>query len=223
MAAQTDAAKKPLSAYFLFVNAKREGIQKTLGTKDFGPVTKKAVEMWKAASQAEKKPFEDQAKQQKDVFEKFKATPEGQKALEAKKEERKDKKDDKMNKDVKKAAKAVEKDDKLKKPTSAYFMWSNANREAIQKAAGTKDFGPVGKKTSEMWKALKPAELKPWEDKQKAAKDAYDKYIKSPEGEAALKAYKEEVSGAKDACKGKVPVVEGEPAAKKARIVKAGA
>jgi hypothetical protein len=221
MAAQTDAAKKPASAYFLWFNAKREEIQKMVGTKDFGTVGKKASEMWKAASQAEKKPFEEQNKKQKDAYEAFRATPEGQKALDAKKEERKEKKDDKLQKDVKKAAKNVEKDEKLKKPPSAYFMWFNASREQIQKAAGSKDFGPMAKKASDMWKAMKPADLKPWEDKVKAAKDAYEKYIKSPEGAAALKAYKEEVSGAKEACKGKAPAAEGEPVAKRTR--KAGA
>jgi hypothetical protein len=222
MAAQVDAAKKPASAYFLWFNAKREDIQKSAGTKDFGTVGKKASEMWKSISPAEKKPFEEQAKKQKEAFEAFKATPEGQKALEAKKEERKDKKDDKLKKDVKKAAKTVEKDEKLKKPPSAYFMWFNASREAIQKAAGSNDFATVGKKASEMWKAMKPADLKPWEDKQKAAKDAYEKYVKSPEGEAALKAYKDEVAGVKDACKGKaVAAADGEPAAK--RTKKAGA
>merc|ERR1711959_345482 len=97
----------------------------------------------------------------------------------------------------KQAVKAIEKDDKLKKPASAYFLWFNEKRESIQTELKTKDFGAVGKKASEMWKSMKDAERKPWEDKAKAQKDAYDKYINSAEGMKALQAYKDEVSAIK--------------------------
>jgi len=219
----SDGAKKPSSAYFLWFGAKREEIQKQVGSKDFGVVGKKASELWKSISAAEKKPFEDKAKEQKDAFEAFKATPEGQKALQEKKDERKDKKDDKLKKDGKKAAKAVEKDDKLKKPTTAYFLFINAKREEIQKQLGTKDFGPVTKKAVEMWKTISSGARKPFEDEAKAQKDAYEKYVQSPEGMAALNAYKEEVKIAKGGVK-RVPETEGEsPIAKQARKAKAGA
>merc|ERR1712072_215910 len=62
------------------------------------------------------------AKEQKDAFEKFKATDAGQKALEDKEAERAEAKEAKDKKNAKKAAKAVEKDEKLKKPASAYFI-----------------------------------------------------------------------------------------------------
>merc|ERR1712031_148033 len=112
-------------------------------------------------------------------------------------------KQEKLKKDAKKAVKAVEKDDKLKKPSSAYFLFANAKREEIQKLLGTKDFGPVTKKTTEMWKGLSASDRKPWDDQAQQQKDAYEKYIKSPEGAAALQAYKDEVKGAKADVKGK--------------------
>merc|ERR1711862_392607 len=117
----------------------------------------------------------------------------------------------KEKKNVKKAAKAVEKHEKLKKPTSAYFMFSNDKREEIQKLLGTKDLGPVAKKTNEMWKSMTDAGRKPWEDKAKQRKEAYEAYIKTDEGAAALKAYKDEVAEAKAGVSGKRAVEAGSP------------
>merc|ERR1719201_821941 len=167
-------------------------------------------------STAAKAPWEAKAKEQKEAFEKFKATDAGQKALEEQKAERKDAKQEKLEKNAKKAAKAVEKDEKLKKPTSAYFLFTNDKREEVQKSLGTKDFGAVTKKIVELWKGMSDAAKKPWEDKAKAQKDAYDKYIASPEGAAALAAYKEQVKEAKDGVKGKRAADAEEPEKKRA-------
>merc|ERR1712106_808783 len=126
-------------------------------------------------------------------------------------------------KNVKKAAKAVEKDAKLKKPASSYFIFSNEKRAEVQQQLGTKDFGPVTKMTVEMWKGLSDSARKPWDDKAKARKDAYDKYVLSPEGAAALQAYKEQVKEARDDIKGKRTVESDEPEKKRAKTASAGA
>merc|ERR1711871_355736 len=151
------------------------------------------------------------------------ATDAGQKALEEKKAERAEKKEAKLEKNAKKAAKAVEKDERLKKPASAYFIFTNEKRAEVQKQLGTTDFGAVTKKISEMWKGLSDAARKPWDEKAKAQKDAYDKYVASPEGAAALKAYKDQVKEAKDSVKGKHAGDEDEPVAKRAKTAEAGA
>ena len=78
-------------------------------------------------------------------------------------------------------AKSVKKDEKLKRPSSAYFLFSNDKRDEV----------------TEMWKAMTEVEKKPWADMAQQRKDAYGAYIKTPEGAAALKAYKEEVQEAK--------------------------
>merc|ERR1711862_20412 len=122
MSSDAAAAKKPAIAYFLWLNKNREAIQKEIGTKDIKLVAVKASELWKAATEQDKKPFEDEAAQQKEAFLKFKETDEGKAALAAKKESRA----------IKAAVKAVEKDDKLKKPTSAYWMWLNDSRDKIK-------------------------------------------------------------------------------------------
>merc|ERR1712216_700978 len=119
-------------------------------------------------------------------------------------------KQEKLEKNAKKAAKTVEKDDKLKRPAPAYFLFSNDKREEIQKSLGTKDFGAVARKTNELWKGMSDAAKKPWVEKAKAQKDAYDKYVASAEGAVALAAYKEQVKEAKDGVKGKRAAIEGE-------------
>jgi len=198
MPPQVQAAKKPQTAYFLWLSAKREEIQKEIRAKDIKSVAARASELWKNISEADKKPFEEEAKRQKDAFEVFKGTAEGQKALEEKKAERAEKKEAKQERAVKAAVKAVEKDDALKRPQTAYFAWLNDNRERIAAELGGKGTLPeVTKKGSEMWKALSEKERKPWEDKAKQEKEAYDAFLKTPEGAAKLQAYKDATSAAK--------------------------
>lgn len=209
--------KRPTTAYFLWFNENREDIQKQLGTKNLGEVGKKGGEMWRALSAAAKQPFETKAKEQKDAFEKFKATDAGKKALEEKKAEKQENKESKVKRDAKRAVKAIEKDDKLKKPATAYFLFTNAKREEVQKLLGCKDLGPVATKISEMWKALTDAGRKPFLNEAQKQKDDYEKYIKSAEGAAALKAYKDEVKEAKANVKGKRAANGDAPDAKKAK------
>merc|ERR1719433_5855 len=93
--------------------------------------------------------------------------------------------------ECKMAVKAVEKDDKLKKPMSSYFMWLNDNRQRIMAALGGKGGPAVTKQGAEEWKALAEQEKRPYEDRSKKAKEEYEAYIATAEGAAALKAYKE--------------------------------
>jgi len=223
----TDALKKPQTAYFLYLNANREKIISIVGCKDIGKVGKKAAELWGKASAAEKAPFEKEAKELKAKYDAYIATPEGQKALEAKKAEKKEEKQAKDEKEAERAkkkeekeqnkekracaaaVKAVEKDDKLKKPLTAYFMWLNENREKIVAMVGSAKGPDVGKKGGEMWKKMSPKEQKPWVDRNQEEKAKYEAYIATPAGAAALKAYKE----AKDAAAYKEPAKAEEEAA----------
>jgi len=209
------AVKKPQSAYFLWMNANREKfIAELNGEKGFGPMAKLASEKWKVITEAEKKPFDEQAKKEKDAFEEYKKTEEGQKALGEKKEAKQDKKDAKIKKDIKSAVKSVEKDDKLKRPLSSYFMWINANRDGVvAKMEGKPSTGEITKKCADVWRNLSEAEKKPWDDKAKKAKDEHDDFLKSPEGEALLAAYKDATQTAKAEVKG--APVEKAPAEKK--------
>merc|ERR1712190_292552 len=142
--------------------------------------------------------------------------------------------------ECKAAAKAIEKDERLKKPLTAYFMWLNDNRERIAAMVGGKGGPEVTKKGSELWKALPEKEKAAYETKAKQKKEEYDAFVATPEGAAALKAYKEataavaykekeadaepqEPSASTLKQKVNTPAGEGESAAKKQKLAKAGA
>jgi len=217
--ADLSLVKKPTSAYFLWLNATRAELVKEFGTANPTILSGKASGKWKSLSAAVKKPFEDDYTEKKAAYDKFKETDEGKKALEEKKAAANDvkagktakadakadkiaKKDDRKNAIACKAAvKAVEKDDALKKPVSAYWMWLADNRERIVKIVGSAACPAVAKKAGEMWKALSEADRQPHEKKAKDLKEAHDKFIATPEGQAAMKAFKDKVESAKDGFK----------------------
>merc|ERR1711972_119700 len=98
------------SAYFLWQNANRERIQTLAGAKDFKTVAAKTSELWKVATAEEKAPFEAEAKRQKEAFDAFVATEEGQKALQEKKQGKQEEKQAKQEKEAEKAKKKEEKE-----------------------------------------------------------------------------------------------------------------
>merc|ERR1712196_525090 len=102
-----------------------------------------------------------------------------------------------------------EKDENLKRPTSAYWLWLSANRESIVAMIGTAKGPEVSKKGGELWNKLSSEE-----------KEKYDAYVKSAEGEAALKSFKEAQAAAKADVKGAKHI---EPPAKKRKLTELGA
>merc|ERR1712039_66425 len=192
-----------------WMNTNREKVQTQAGTKDIKIVASKASEMWKKASAAEKAPFEKEAQRQKEAYDAYIATGAGKKALQEKKDEKKGEKQAKLEKEAEKvkakeekqiarekreckaAAKAIEKDERLKKPQTAYFIWLNDNRERITVMVGGKGGPEVTKKGSELWKALPEKEKASYETKATQKKEEYDAFVATPEGSAALKTYKE--------------------------------
>merc|ERR1712050_197673 len=83
--AAADPLKKPQTAYWIWLSENREKITSMLGSGKGSEVAKKGGEMWKALSDAAKRPYEAKAKEQKDAYDKLASTAEGQKALEEKK------------------------------------------------------------------------------------------------------------------------------------------
>merc|ERR1739845_207714 len=79
--------------YWLWLNDNREKIQKMLGSAKGSEVGKKAGEMWKTVTDAEKKPYEKKAAEQKASYEKYIASEEGAAALKAFKEAQQSTKD----------------------------------------------------------------------------------------------------------------------------------
>merc|ERR1712151_714544 len=95
----------------------------------------------------------------------------------------------KNERDCKAALKSIEKDDNLKKPQSAYWLWLNDNREKIAAELGSGKGSEVSKKAGEKWKTVSAIEKKPYEKKAAGQKAAYEKYVVSEEGAAALQAF----------------------------------
>jgi len=206
-----DALKKPSTAFWLWQTANRDCIVKAAGATSAPEVSRKAAEMWQKVTPAEKKPLEEQYKQAKEKYDAYLKTPEGQEAMKALKEERKEAKLENTKTEMKKAAKAVERDEALKKPLSGYFLWLNANREKITKAAGSSKGSDVSKKAAEMWKAASDAEKAPFETEAKAQKEKYEAYLKTPEGEKAMQEFKAAQAAAKAEVKGADKVEAASP------------
>merc|ERR1712232_1156774 len=99
----------------------------------------------------------------------------------------------KLKRRVKSAVKAIAKDKSLKRPPSAYMSWFNDNRKTIK----GKNVADVAKKAGSMWKTLSAGNKKTYEDKAAKAKKAYDDFVATSKGAAALKAYKDAVVKAK--------------------------
>merc|ERR1712003_618821 len=62
---------------------------------------------------------------------------------------------------------------------------------------GGKNVADIAKKAGSMWKTLSAGNKKTYEDKAAKAKKAYDDFVATSEGAAALKAYKDAVAKAK--------------------------
>jgi hypothetical protein len=75
-----------------------------------------------------------------------------------------------------KAKKTIAKDDKIKRPLSAYMFFSTENRDKVMKdfKFEKKQIGDIAKKLGEQWKKMSDKEKAPYEEKAKKAKAAYD-------------------------------------------------
>jgi hypothetical protein len=176
--AATEEPKRPMTAYFLYLQANRDAVQKELGLKDFGPVTKALSERWKGLGVTEKAGFEKQAADAKAEYEKamevFKAAG-GVKG--AKRKERKEEKDAKAAKKAKKEADVAS--GKPTKPVGgAYGRYLAHHRDEIQKSlpAGSK-VTAVSKAAGERWKALGAKEKEKYEAEYSLMKAKYDKEL----------------------------------------------
>lgn len=75
-----------------------------------------------------------------------------------------------------KTKKTIAKDDKIKRPLSAYMIFSNENRDKIIKEFKfeKKQVADIAKKLGEQWKKMTDKDKVPYNEKAKKAKDAYE-------------------------------------------------
>merc|ERR1712232_863968 len=114
------------------VQANRDSVQKELGVKDFGPVTKALSARWKAVSAADRAVYDKQAADAKAQYDKDLAAFVAAGGVKGAK--RKEKKDDKDAKAAKKARKEADvASGKPKKPAGgAYGCYVARHRNEIQ-------------------------------------------------------------------------------------------
>jgi high mobility group protein B3 len=177
MGADLVEPSKPQNSYWLWLGENREKIAKELGSVKGSEVGKLAGQRWKAMPEAAKKPFEARAAELKKDYEKqmeaFLAAGGVKGKRRAEKAEAKAAKTGRGEKKARKEARASS--GQPKKPQTAYFLYLNDNREAIQKELGSKALPQVTKLAAERWKALGEAQKKPYEAKAAAAKAEYEK------------------------------------------------
>jgi hypothetical protein len=75
-----------------------------------------------------------------------------------------------------KAKKTIAKDNKIKRPLSAYMFFSTENRDKVMKdfKFEKKQIGDIAKKLGEQWKKMSEKDKAPYNEKAKKAKAAYD-------------------------------------------------
>ena len=169
-------AKKASSAYCLWLGENRVSITKAHGLKRGSEVAKKVGELWKSLGPADKKKYEDLAAKDKMRYEEEVKTL-GQRKIELKKDDKDGKKEKKDDEDGKKRKKDKE---APKRPMSAYFLWTQVERESIMKKHGIEKAGTeYTKKAAEEWKSVIDAIKKDYEKKAAAAKAQYSKDLEA--------------------------------------------
>merc|ERR1712187_709451 len=105
--------------------------------------------------------------------------------VETGKREKKAKKEKRL---AKAAVKEITRDERIKKPQGAYFMWLNDNRARIAGEVGS-NVKDLAKKAGDEWKDLAEDKKKPYEEKAEKALKDYETFIASEEGSKLLNEY----------------------------------
>merc|ERR550537_1274233 len=104
-----------------------------------------------------------------------------------------------------------------KKPLTAFFIYTNENRESVQKELGTKEMGPVAKCLSERFKGLSASAKAPFDKKAADLKAQYEKDLASFKAAGGVvgqaRKEKRDAKSAKAAKKAKKEANAGKPKA----------
>ena len=160
-----NAPKRPLSGYMRYTGTIRAEVEAETGLNGI-KVTPHLAARWNALSDNEKAKFNEPASKDMAKWSKkmaaYKKTSLYKKFQEAKKAKK-----NKLKKPKDK--------NKPKKAMTAYMLFANENRAKVQAELGTKDFGPVGKKISEMWANVDESAKAKYDAKAAKAKAKYEK------------------------------------------------
>lgn len=195
MGKDPNAPKRNLSAYMMFCNAKRAGVVKKNPTLKMVQISPIIAEMWRNASAAEKKPFEQKAAkakaayqvklakyQQTAAYANFKSASGASSLL----------KDicKKHGIEAPRGKKAkFPKDPKApKRASSSFFLWANDNRPRLMKKHKN-DVSAVGKALGVEWKTVSADVRAKYQTQADKAKSKYESKMNAYKKTASFKKF----------------------------------
>jgi|UniRef100_A0A7S4D1B1 hypothetical protein len=174
-----NAPKKPMASFFFFCQEKRAEYRKEHPDVTFGEVGKALGELWKQLTAEEKAPFEKQAAQDKQRYEKEMQsyTP--------------PMRDASNGGDAKpqKKSKAKKDPNAPKRGMTSFFLFSNDMRAKVKNEGGGLKASEIVTKLAEMWKEADKETKEKYEKLAAADRDRYAKQMAAyKKGEAPAKA-----------------------------------
>jgi len=165
------APKRPLSAYFLWVNKNRASVMKENSDSSLGEIAKILGNMWKKTSSSDRGSFENKAEKDKKTYqskmEKYKKTSSYKKfQMEM------------LAWKIHETKKPFPKDQTApSRSLSAYMLYGASVRSKIVKENPDMAVPEVMKEQGVWWKALSSKDRKPWMEKAESAKEKYQKKL----------------------------------------------
>ena len=159
-----NAPKRPMTAYFFFMNTNRERIKEENPDAANTEISKIAGEEWKKMDADEKAKYDAMVAKDKIRYEKEMEnyTPPSDD-------------DDSDSPPKKKQAKKKKDKDAPKAPLTAFFCFSKKMRPKIKAENPDLSFGELGKKLGEIYRGLSDEDKVEYEDMAKADKERYKK------------------------------------------------
>jgi len=169
----SDKPKRPLTAYMLFCQDKRQEIKASNPNVSFGEIGKLLGRAWQQLTPDDRKPYEENTKIAKTKY------LEDMKEYKEKHPEGSD--DERPRKRQKRGKGTRKKRDKNapKKPCSAFFWFSKEQRPLIIAKNPTATFGEMGKLIGEAWRGLTDDDKKPYAVKAAEDKERYQNEMKN--------------------------------------------
>mmetsp|Transcript_36112 Transcript_36112/g.81312 ORF Transcript_36112/g.81312 Transcript_36112/m.81312 type:complete len:178 (-) Transcript_36112:97-630(-) len=164
--------KRPMSAWLLFCEAKRDEVKRDNPEIAFTEINKVIAGKWKALTEEEKKPFEEEAAKR---FEEYK----GKKALyEAECGDVYYSRRVYDEPEYTGKRRRVKDVNAPKKGQNAYMLWCHSVREDLRKANPDMAMKDILRELGQKWKDLDPSEKEKWEEK---AKEDRDRFLREKE------------------------------------------
>lgn len=162
-----NAPKKPLSAYFLYANDKRDEIRREFPEMSTTDVAKESGRRWAQLSPEEKEKYESRSKESKSEYDQAMSSyvPTQMYQQPATKHQKK-----------------VKDPNAPKPPLSAYFLFGNAERDRVRKEHPEMTMPEIAKQLGKEWATLSQEEKQPYQQKSDEDRQRYDREMAAYRG-----------------------------------------